>query len=117
MKPNIAEGVGISGVIDCSALVTIEKDAFSCHDVMIITNQHDYTQFGHQRKLSSKKAPVHIKEGAWLCSKCVILKGVTVGKHSVVMAGAVVNKDIPDYEVWGGVPAQFVKKITQIRYI
>ena len=42
-----------------------------------------------------------------------ICKSVTIGVHSVVGAGSVVTKDIPDYEVWCGVPAKFVKKISQ----
>ena len=36
----------------------------------------------------------------------IILKGVTVGKHSIVGAGSVVTKDIPDNEIWVGNPAK-----------
>lgn len=111
VKPNIAPGVGIDGVIDCSEKVIIEKDAFSGHDIMILTNQHDYMQFGEARKLSSIKGQVHIKEGAWLCSRCIILRGVTIGRHSVVGAGSVVTKDVPDYELWAGNPCKFIKVI------
>lgn len=42
---------------------------------------------------------------ALLCANCVILPGVTVGEGAVVAAGAVVTKDVPPWEVWGGVPA------------
>lgn len=111
VKPSIAEGVGISGVIDCEAKVTIEKDAFSGHDIMILTGSHDYTQFGEERKRYSKVLPVTIKEGVWLGSRCIILPGVTVGEHSVVGAGAVVTRDVPPYTVVGGVPARFIKEI------
>lgn len=114
VKPDIAPGVGISGLIDCQGKVTIEKDAFSGHDIMILTGQHDYTKFGDERKLYSHILPVTIKQGAWLCSRCIILPGVTVGKFAVIAAGAVVTKDVPDYEVWGGVPAHFIKKIEKV---
>lgn len=110
VKPDIAEGVGISGLIDCSEKVTIEKDAFSGHDIMILTNEHDPNLFGYERKRSSRKGPVTIKEGAWLCTRCIIMPGVTVGKNAVVATGAVVTKDVPDYALVAGVPAR-VKKI------
>jgi acetyltransferase-like isoleucine patch superfamily enzyme len=111
LYPDIAEGVGISGMIDCQGKVIIEKDVFSGHDIMILTGSHDYNCFGEERKVKGIIKPVTIKEGAWLCTRCIILQGVTIGKHAVVMAGAVVAKDVPCYEVWGGIPARFVKKI------
>lgn len=55
--------------------------------------------------------PIRISEGAFIGACSIILKGVTVGKHSVVGAGSVVTKDIPDNEVWAGNPAKFIKFI------
>lgn len=39
---------------------------------------------------------ITIKTGAWIGAGCIILKGVTIGENSVVAAGAVVTKDVPD---------------------
>lgn len=111
VEPDIAEGVHFSGIIDCIDKVTIEKDAFSGHNVMILTGGHDYNLFGEDRKRSVTRAPIHIKEGAWIGSRAIVLAGVTVGKHAVVGAGSVVTKDIPDYQVWAGVPAKFMREI------
>lgn len=55
--------------------------------------------------------PVTIKERAFLGANTIITKSVTIGKRAVVGAGSVVTKDIPDYEVWAGNPARFIKKI------
>lgn len=46
-----------------------------------------------------------------LGSKAIILPGVTIGRNSVVGAGAVVTKDIPPYSIAVGVPAKVIKKI------
>lgn len=53
--------------------------------------------------------PITISSGAWLGTHVVVLPGVTIGVGAIVAAGSVVNKDIPPYEIWGGVPARFIK--------
>lgn len=53
-------------------------------------------------------APIHIKKNAWIGAGATILKGVTIGENSVVAAGAVVSKDVPDNTVVGGVPAKVI---------
>lgn len=56
---------------------------------------------------------VHIKENAWIGSGAIILPGVTVGKHAIVSAGAVVTKDVPDNVIVAGVPARVIKTISE----
>lgn len=53
-----------------------------------------------------KKSLVTIKIGAFIGSNAVILPGVTVGEYAIVGAGAVVTKDVPNAEIWAGVPAR-----------
>jgi len=55
--------------------------------------------------------PVRIGDGSWIGHGAVVLPGVTIGRHSVVAAGAVVVNDVPDNCVAGGVPAKVIKKI------
>lgn len=55
--------------------------------------------------------PVVISDDVWIGANAVILPGVTIGRHAVIAAGAVVTKDVPDYTVVGGVPAKVIKKI------
>lgn len=93
------------------AEVHIDNDVFFGHRVMLITGNHDYTVFGLERQAKVSGKDIHIGEGAWIGSGSIILGGVTVGKHAVVAAGAVVTKDIPDYWIAGGIPAKPIRPI------
>ena len=55
--------------------------------------------------------PVVIGDDVWIGANAVILPGVTIGKHAVVAAGAVVTTDVPENTVVGGVPAKVIKKL------
>lgn len=55
--------------------------------------------------------PVVIGDDVWIGANAVILPGVTIGRHCVVAAGAVVTKDVPDHTLVGGVPAKVIKNI------
>jgi acetyltransferase-like isoleucine patch superfamily enzyme len=56
-------------------------------------------------------APVVIEDEVWIGEGAVILKGVTVGRRSVIGANSVVTRDVPPYTVVGGVPAKVLKTI------
>jgi acetyltransferase-like isoleucine patch superfamily enzyme len=56
-------------------------------------------------------SPVVIGDDVWIGANAVILPGVTIGRHCVVAAGAVVTKDVPDYTVVAGVPAKVIKEL------
>lgn len=58
---------------------------------------------------------VHVKRNATLFVNSVVLPGVTIGENAVVAAGAVVTKDVPDFEVWAGVPAKKVGDVRDVR--
>lgn len=55
--------------------------------------------------------PVVIGDDVWIGANAVILPGVTIGRHAVVAAGAVVTKDVPDNCIVGGVPAHIIKDL------
>lgn len=59
--------------------------------------------------LPGAKAPIVIEDGVWIGARATILKGVTIGKHAVVAAGAVVTKDVPAGALVGGVPAKIIR--------
>ena len=55
-------------------------------------------------------APVLIKNDVWLGAGVRVMPGCTIGEGSIVGANSVVTKDIPDYEIWAGNPARFIRK-------
>ncbi|MDO5048557.1 MAG: sugar O-acetyltransferase [Actinomycetaceae bacterium] len=66
-------------------------------------SRRDGTQFS---------APIIIEDDVWIGAHAVVLPGVTIGRGSVVAAGAVVTKNVPPMSVVGGVPAKLIRKIT-----
>ena len=52
------------------------------------------------------EAEIVLEEDVWLGVNVVVLKGVRIGRGAIVAAGAIVTKDVPSYEIWGGVPAR-----------
>jgi galactoside O-acetyltransferase len=56
-------------------------------------------------------APVVIESNAWIAPRCIVLKGVTIGRGAVIGAGSVVTKDVPAMCLAAGNPARVVRKI------
>ena len=71
---------------------------------MIWSMQHDKSDLGF-KTIGSKTS---IGDYAWICTRSIILPGVKVGKYAVVAAGAVVTKDVADFEIVGGIPAKVI---------
>lgn len=79
-------------------------------NTLITTVNHPLSPLGRRRHLGIAK-PVVIGDDVWIGGNCTILPGVTIGSNVVVAAGAVVNRDVPDNCVVGGVPARIIKEI------
>lgn len=55
--------------------------------------------------------PIKVKDNCWIGANVSIMPGVTIGENSVIAAGAVVTKDVPDNCLVAGVPAKVIKFI------
>lgn len=88
-------------------IIEIEDDVLIGPDVKIATVNHDLADRHH--KFYFKK--VTIKKNAWICIGAIICPGVTIGENSVIAAGAVVTKDVPDNVIVGGNPAKIIKHL------
>ena len=50
-----------------------------------------------------------IEDDVWIGHNVTIVGGLTIGKGSIIAAGAVITQDVPPCEIWGGVPAKKIK--------
>lgn len=114
---SIGDGTSIpkGSVFYCTeAPLTIGKKVVFGPNPTIITGDHRIDVIGkyiidNTEKLPENDAPVVIEDDVWCGANVTILKGVTIGRGSVIAAGAVVTKDIPRYSIAGGVPAKVIK--------
>lgn len=88
--------------------ITLEDQVLIGPQVKLVTENHPLNPADRSGLLPK---PILIRKNAWIGAGATILPGVTVGENAVVAAGAVVNKDVPDNCVVGGIPAKFLKKI------
>lgn len=84
--------------------VYLGEDVF-CGPSMVFTNVYN-PRSAVERK--SEYRDTHVLRGATLGANCTIVCGVTIGEYAFVGAGAVVNKDIPDFGLVVGVPGKHI---------
>ena len=97
------------------APITIDDYVMVGSNVSIITACHPISPQLRRYGLQYNK-PVHIKRGAWISANVTILPGVTIGENSVIGAGSLVTRDIPDNVVAMGVPCKVTRPITDADY-
>ncbi len=100
--------------IHCTVIgpVTIGSHVNLAQGITATALNHNFEDTGKridQQGVSTN--PVVIGDDVWIGANAVVLPGVTIGKHCVVAAGAVVTKDVPDFTVVGGVPAKILKTL------
>lgn len=88
--------------------ITIEDNVLLAPNVSLLSEGHPVSP---EERHSLIPRPIHIKKNAWIGAGSSILQGVTIGENSIVAAGAVVSKDVPDNSIAGGIPAKVLKSL------
>lgn len=105
--------IGSNAFLDGRSGLTIGNSVNTASEVSIYTLQHDLDD----PNFGLEGAPVVIEDFVYIGPRAIILPGVTLGKGSVVAAGAVVTNDVPPFTVVGGVPAKFIRMRSEdLRY-
>lgn len=95
--------------ITCNDSILIGDDCNIANNVVIVDHDHKIGNNGVESGLVGE--PVKIGNNVWIGANATILKGVNIGDNSIIAAGAVVNDDVPQGELWGGVPARKIKNL------
>ena len=96
--------IGDHAFLDGRAKLKIGSHVDIASEVMIYNSEHELTA----EDFTATLAPVKIEDYVFIGPRVIILPGVKIGRGAVVAAGAVVTKDVPDFAVVGGVPAQII---------
>ena len=95
-------------------LINIEDNVCVAANVHFIT--HDVSCFrmahymGIDRTQIDKVGSITLRENCFIGAYSILMPNCEVGRNSVIAAGSVVTKRVPDGEVWGGNPARFIMK-------
>ena len=103
-------GVGDRAYI--ASNVKIGEYVMMGRDVKIFTRNHktDRTDIPMEQQKFEEVSPLEIGDDVWICDNVIITPGCCrIGNGSILAAGAVVTKDVPDYCVVGGNPAKVIR--------
>jgi acetyltransferase-like isoleucine patch superfamily enzyme len=109
----IGRNVGVAGcTISAAERIVIDDDVLIGAGCLIADS--DFHPIAYEDRDISEKtlnAPVHICAGVFIGARSIVLKGVTIGRGSVIGAGSVVTRDIPPGVIAAGNPARVVRQI------
>lgn len=88
--------------------ITIHNDAHIASGVRILTHRLD-TNNPDREDIHFIEGHIEIGEHAFIGSGAIITGNVTIGRSAIIGAGSVVTKSVPDYEIWAGNPARYIK--------
>lgn len=107
----MGDNVGISGsTISARQSIIIGNNVLIGSGCVICDNDaHPIHPMNRQDDRKTEVSPIVIGDDVFVGARCIILKGVTIGRGSVIGAGSVVTKDVPPMCIYAGNPAKFIK--------
>lgn len=100
--------------IDATHSVSIGSRTLIAPSVFITDHNHNTDRDRTIVDQGCSSRPVRIEDDVWIGVNAVILPGVIIQRGAVIAAGAVVTKTVPEYEIWGGVPASKIRVRTSL---
>jgi acetyltransferase-like isoleucine patch superfamily enzyme len=92
-------------------MVTIGDDCLIAELVSIRDHDHEFHDVDRpMRQQGTLTSPVVIEDDVWIGAKATIVRGVRIGRGSIVGANAVVTHDVPAGAVVGGIPARVIRE-------
>lgn len=99
-----------NNLIVCKTKVEIEEGVQVAWGVQILDHDFHKTYDERSGEQFPESLPIKIKKGAWIGCNVIILKGVTIGRGTIIGAGSVVTRNMPDGYVCAGNPCKPIEK-------
>ena len=85
--------------------IYVGNDVVISQETFLSTGSHS-----HRKDMALVTRPIHIEDGVWITSRCMVLGGARLGKSALIRPMSVIDsREIPPSEVWGGNPARFLE--------
>lgn len=81
--------------------IYIGADVVLSQESFLTTGSH-----AHRRDMALITRPIHVEDGAWVTSRCIVLGGARIGQSSLVAPGSVINGHVPQNRIWGHAAAK-----------
>ena len=92
--------------------ITIGDDVVMGPDVVMMATSHEFKDLNTPINMQGAKPeePIVIGNDCWIGENASIISGITIGDGGIILAGAVVTKDVPPYSIVAGNPAKIIKE-------
>ena len=89
----------------------IGENVMIAPEVIILSNSHNFQRTDISMREQGAPPPQKIVIGndVWIGTRSILLPGVSIGDHSIIGAGAIVTKDVPEWAIVGGNPAKIIR--------
>lgn len=102
--------IGANCEFNISGEIRIGKKTMIASGCKFIDHNHGMDLSEPMNSQKQTTEPILVGEEVWFGVNVIVLKGVKIGKGAIIAAGSVVTKNIGDYEIFGGVPAKYIRK-------
>ena len=101
-------GIGIDCIVPRAV---IGKNVMMGPQVIVVGQNHEHsrTDIPMIQQGMTAPDPIRIEDDVWIGYRAILMPGITIGRGSIIGAGAVVTKDVPEFAIVGGVPAKVLK--------
>lgn len=112
----IGNNTGLNGtIVRARNKIIIGDNCMFGHGVIILDNNSHNTSIDPVKRATGKipDSPVIIGNNVWVGMHSIILRGVNIGDNSIIAAGSIVTKNVPNNQLFGGNPATFIKMLDE----
>lgn len=107
---SLGDGSGIGDFCHIQGKISIGKNVMIAPECVFLAETHKFNDINVPMNQQGKEyKEIIIDDDVWIGYRSIILQGVRIGRGSIIGAGAVVTKSVPEYAIVAGVPAKIIK--------